>query len=128
MRQYPIKTRTNGLKIEIWTTIKGKNGSFEGWFCFDTGSYTVVLPNKILKEIGAEKTTEITASGFAGNIKGDLYKISVECGGVEVEPVEAFSSEKEYYLIGMNFITRGEFGFFFDRQQLFLITEEKLNG
>jgi len=128
MSQYPIKTKTNGLKIEIWAKVKGKNSSFEGWFCFDTGSYTVVLPNKILKEIGAEKTTKITASGFAGKTKGDLYKISVECGEIEVDRVEAFSSEEEYYLIGMNFITRGKFGFFFDRQQLFLITEENLNG
>ena len=124
MKQHRLETKSEGFKIEIKAKVKGAKGEFEGWFCFDTGAYTVVLPKKVIEEIGAENVKKVDVSGFESEWKGDLYRATVQCGGVEVDKVEVLSSNGEYYLIGMNFIKRGNLGFFFDREDLILLEGE----
>ncbi len=124
MLQHPVKTQIKGRKIMVLAKIEGDNDSVEEWFCFDTGSDVVVAPKEVLKKIGAKKIKNITAEGFAGKIDGELYSISMECGGVRVEEIEVYSStENNRYLVGMNFVMWGELGFFFDRQQLTWLKE-----
>jgi predicted aspartyl protease len=122
-KHYLVETKIERFKIMLKAKLSGEKGVIEEWFCFDTGSDVLVAPVEALKKIGAKKIKSVTVEGFGEKIEGDLYSVVVECGGVKIEGIEAYASNKKNYLIGMNFIMWGKLGFCFDRQQIIWIEE-----
>jgi predicted aspartyl protease len=120
MKYYPAETKIDGTRIMVKARVWEKSSIAE-WFLFDTGSDVVAMPKKVLQKIGAKKLREVLVKGTTGESAGELYTLNFECGGIQVENIEAYASQADY-LIGMNFILRAKISFFFNGQQMIWVT------